>query len=110
MHGQLIQWKRNSPTASNMEGSRRSILVELLKQVTNGTSLNVESLQTVFAEAKTVINTKPIISENLIRCSKSSSIVSNAITDNEIKGCYDTSRRVPERGHIVGNSGEVRNT
>ena len=56
MHGQLIQWKRNPPTASNMEGSRRSILVELLKQVTNGTSLNDESLQTVFAEAEFIQN------------------------------------------------------
>ena len=55
--GRWIQWKRNPPTASNMEGvwecqirSACSILVALLK--IHGTRLNDESRQTSLAEVK----------------------------------------------------------
>ena len=57
--GRWIQWKRNPPTASNMEGvwecqirSACSILVALLKIY--GTRLNNESLQTFLAEVKAI--------------------------------------------------------
>ena len=57
--GRWIQWKRNPPTASNMEGvweyqirSACSILIALLKIY--GTRLNDESLQTFLAEVKAI--------------------------------------------------------
>ena len=76
-HGdQWIQWKRNPPTTSNMGGvwehqirSASSVLVALLK--IHGTSLNYESLDPSH--------------QNLYQMFRHSN-VSNAITDNEIKG------------------------
>ena len=70
-HGdQCIQWKRNSPTDSNMGRvlerqmrAARSILVAVLK--IHKTSLNDESLQTFIAEAEGIVNSRLITSESL---------------------------------------------
>ena len=63
-----IVWKRNPPLASHMGGVwerkirfARSILSSLLR--THSSSLDEESLNTLFAEVKAIINSRPLVVE-----------------------------------------------
>ena len=68
--GEWLIWNHNPPTASNMRGvwewqirSARSILAALLKQHVE--SLNDESLRTLLVEVEGIINSRPIICDNI---------------------------------------------
>ena len=61
-----IVWKKNSPKASHMGGvwerqirSAKIILSSLIK--THSMSLNEESLSTLFAEVKAIVNSRPMV-------------------------------------------------
>ena len=65
-----IAWHRNPPAASHMGGvwerqirSARKILISLSE--THGTSLNDESLRTLFAETEAILNSRPLTAETL---------------------------------------------
>ena len=66
----LIKWKRNPPSASNMDGvwerqirSIRSILLSMFK--THGTTLHDEAFRTLMAEVAAIINSRPLTVDNL---------------------------------------------
>ena len=68
--GQLMKWKRNPPTASNMGGVwerqiRSACLILVAPLKIHGTNLNNESLWTFFADVEAIFNTRPITSESL---------------------------------------------
>ena len=63
-------WKRNPPLASHMGGIRerqiryaRSIVSSLLR--THSRSLDEESLNNLFTEVKTIINSRPLVVETI---------------------------------------------
>ena len=63
-------WKRNPPLASHMGGIRerqiryaRSIVSSLLR--TQSRSLDEESLNNLFTEVKTIINSRPLVVETI---------------------------------------------
>ena len=69
---QLIRWKRNPPSASNMGGvwerqigTVRSILLSMFKA--HGTSLHDEAFRTLIAEIAAIINSRPLTVDNLDR-------------------------------------------
>ena len=68
---------------------------------TRSECLNDESICTFLAEVEAIVNTRPIASESLSDVHSPATFVYNAVTDNEIKGCYATPRRVPEKKHVL---------
>ena len=65
-----IVWKKNSPKPSHMGGvwerqirSAKIILSSLIK--THSMSLNEESLSTLFAEVKAIVNSRPMVVETI---------------------------------------------